>query len=185
MKEKVELLEGQIGKLRNIQQMQYGFTSVGVHSWISGTISILERIFGKESVKIQEIKSIKDNIVCDLSGPTYYNSNDVISIGESIIQASIDELEKLGIPSTIYDGKNEKINVTMVQQQSNLQTLNIEIITKALHDELNGNQLSEIQSIIDSKENQDGKKTKLMNKLKEFGINTLSGVISGILTNLA
>lgn len=184
MKEKVELLKGQIEKLKNIQKIQYGFSTIGVNAWISATVSILERIFGKESLKIQEIKSLGDYMITDLSGDPYYKINDVIVMGESIIHAAIDELEKLGIPSTIYDGKKDKINLTMIQQQSNLQNINIEIVTKALHDELNGNQLKDLQMVLDSKDDKEKKKAKLADKLEEFGINTISGVLSGILTNM-
>jgi len=58
MKEKVELLKGQINKLKNIQGNQWGLSTVGVNAWISATISIFERIFGPESLKIKELESI-------------------------------------------------------------------------------------------------------------------------------
>jgi len=123
-------------------------------------------------------------MINNLSGDPYYRIKDVKIMGESIVQASIDELEKLGIPSTVYDGKKDSINLTMIQQQSNLQTVNIEIITKALQDELNGNQLRELQTILDSESDKVKKKSKLLEKLKEFGIDTLSGIISVILTKM-
>ncbi|MBN1328072.1 MAG: hypothetical protein JXA54_01250 [Candidatus Heimdallarchaeota archaeon] len=184
MKEKIDLLKSQIDKLKRIQRTELGLSESGVNAWISATNSIFERIFGKENIKIKELENIKNSLMCNLSGPSFYTKEDVEITGETIIQAAIDEIEKLGIPSTIYDGKKESINLTMIQQQLSSQTLNIDIITNALQDELTGSQLKELQDILDSEEDKTKRKAKIIEKLKDFGINTLSGIISGIITNM-
>ena len=189
----VELLKGQIDKLKNIAKPDQVnvfhdpsiyYDSTEVEAWISSAISILERIFGKESLKIVELEKIMDKKFFDLSAGTYYQAKDVCSIGTSILQACIDEIVHLGRPPTIYDGKSGEINLNVVQNQSNVQTVNLEIITKALQDELTGTQLNEIQELLNSQDEKEIKNKKLIEKLKEFGINTLSGIISGVLTSL-
>ena len=59
MKEnEISLLKEQLDKLYKIPKNLYGFKPSGVKGWISVTISIVERIFGKESLKIDEIRRI-------------------------------------------------------------------------------------------------------------------------------
>ena len=84
--------------------------------------------------------------------------DDFFQLAESIVQSFIDELENLGIPSIVFDGKDNSINLTMVQNQSNTQTVDINIVLDALNDELTGTQRREIQSIIESKEDLKSKK---------------------------
>ena len=50
---------------------------------------------------------------------------------------------------------------------------------------MNGNQLEEIQSILDSEDSSENKKKSIVSKLKDFGINTLSNIVAGIITNPA
>lgn len=185
MKEKkIKLIQGQLDKLTQIQKNRFGYCSNSVQGWISGTISILERIFGKESLKIQEVRRIEESEQLDLDGENYYEIADLNQFANSILQTCIDEIESLGTPSTLYDGKNNNINLTMIQNQSNNQTVDIKVILEALNDGLTGTQLKEIQSIIDSKEDKENKKHKILDKLKEFGIDTVSNIVSSILTNL-
>jgi hypothetical protein len=157
--------------------------SFGVDAWKSSTISILERIFGKESRKIQEVERIKLGHSFSLdSSPTYYIET-VKETAKAIIESCISELEILGSPMQIYDGNNSGLNLTVVQSQSNKQTIKLDLIVQALQEELTGKELSEIQSILDSKETSESKKTKTIDKLKTFGSDTLSNIIAGILTN--
>lgn len=105
-------------------------------------------------------------------------------MGESILQSCIDQIEKLGIPSNVKDEGKDKLYLTIVQQQSNSQNVSIEIVFQLLHDELSGKQLKEIKTILEMKATKEDKNLKLVGKFKEFGVDILSGIISGILTNL-
>ncbi|NOU45865.1 MAG: hypothetical protein HOO86_02245 [Bacteroidales bacterium] len=157
--------------------------SFGVNAWKSSTISVIERIFGTESRKIAEIEKITLGRSYSMNGPDLYHLETVKETGRSIIEACIAEIEILGVPEQRYDGIEKGINLTVVQSQSNQQKIKIELIVSALREELTGKQLAEIQDILDESADNQSKKIKTIDKLKSFGIDTLSGILSGLLTN--
>jgi hypothetical protein len=151
-------------------------------TWKSSTIAILERIFGQESKKNKEIERIELRRFVSLKGPDNYNIATVKEIGRAIIDACIAEINTLGSPNQIYNGEKQGVNLTVLQSQESKQTIKLDIIVNELRKELTGSQLDEIQQILDSKDKSVDKKSKTIEKLKEFGINTLSNIIAGILT---
>lgn len=181
----IELLNRQLNELNSIGKnpstaREYSF---GVEAWKSSTISILERIFGKESRKLSEIEKIKLKKVTGISGPDKYYIETVKETGTSILNACIAELETVCSPEQIYHGSTSSFNLTV--SQKNNQTVTLDIIIKEIQRELTGNQAEELQKIIDSDGSLAEKKEKASDKLKQFGINTLSSIISGIITNPA
>ena len=181
----IQLLKRQLKELENIgsnpaTSREYSF---GVEAWKSSTIGILERIFGSESRKIQEIERIKLGRSVNLNGPSHYHIETVKETGKAIINACIAELEVLGGPDQLYNGDKPGINLTVLQSQENKQTITLDLIVNELRKELTGSQLDEIQKILDNEGQPEDKKNKTIEKLKQFGINTLSNVIAGILTN--
>ena len=159
--------------------------SFGVDAWKSATISILETIFGQKSKKIEEVEKIELKRQVSYNGPTKYYIETVKERARAILNACISELEILGNPSQIYTGEKESLNLTVSQNQQNTQTINLSIIIEELRKELNGNQLEEIQSILDSEDSTEEKKKSIGSKLKDFGVNTLSNIVAGIITNPA
>ena len=159
--------------------------SYGVDAWKSATISILETIFGQKSKKIEEVEKIELKRQVSYNGPTKYYVETVKERARAILNACITELEILGNPSQIYTGEKEGLNLTVSQNQQNTQTVNLNIIIEELRKELNGNQLEEIQNILDSEDSSEDKKKSIVSKLKDFGINTLSNIVAGIITNPA
>jgi hypothetical protein len=186
MKEKyLLLLNRQLTELDKIgsnpkTQDEYSF---GVDAWKSSTISVIERIFGTESRKIAEIEKIELGRSVSMNGPNRYHIETVKETGRSIIEACIVEIEILGVPEQRYDGIEKGINLTVVQSQSNQQKIKLELIVSALREEMTGKQLAEIQDILDEPTDNKSKKAKTIDKLKSFGIDTLSGILSGLLTN--
>jgi hypothetical protein len=186
MKEKyLELLRRQITELEKIgnnpsTNREFSF---GVDAWKSSTIGIIERIFGRESRKIQEIERIELGRSVSHKGPSQYYLETVKETGRSIIEACISEIEILGAPEEKYDGDHKGINLTLVQSQSNQQSIKLELIVDVLREELTGKQLNEIQEILDEDTVPEEKKSKTVEKLKEFGLNTLSSILAGIITN--
>lgn len=181
----IELLKRQLNELEKIgsnaaTNSEYSF---GVDAWKSSTIGILERIFGPESRKIKEVEKIQLERTVNLRGPSTYHTETVKETGRAIINSCIAELELLGSPNQIFSGESKGINLTVLQSQENKQTVKLDIIVNELRKELTGSQLDEIQKILDSKEESTEKKNKTIAKLKEFGVNTLSNVVAGILTN--
>ena len=182
--ENIRLLNNQLEKLTQLQSdTKYGSSLHQVNAWIAGTKGLLERIFGKESIKIKEIDSIKNETFFDLSSGSKYDLTPVKSIGSSIIETCISEIEELGLPDH-HQTNDRGINLTMIQNQSSKQQISINVITKALNQELTGNQLKEIEELLEKVQKPEERKQKLKEKLIEFGSNTLSGIISGILINL-
>ena len=80
---------------------------------------------------------------------------------------------------------NSLVKFDIKKNQQNTQTVNLNIIIEELRKELNGNQLEEIQNILDSENSSEDKKKSIVSKLKDFGINTLSNIVAGIITNPA
>jgi hypothetical protein len=181
----IELLKRQLQELDKIgtNPATVSEWSFGVEAWKSSTIAILERIFGQESRKIKEIERIELRRSVSLKGPDSYHIATVKETGHAILSACIAEIETLGSPNQIYNGEKQGINLTVLQSQENKQTIKLDIIVNELRKELTGSQLDEIQQILDSKDKPAEKKNKTVEKLKEFGINTLSNIIAGILTN--
>lgn len=181
----IKLLQRQFAEIEKIGKnpLTIREKSFGVDAWKSATISILERIFGKESRKIKEIEKIQLSCTDDLYGDDQYRIETVKETAKSIINACIAELEILGNPKQIYNGEKQGFKLTVSQSQENKQTIKLDIIVNELRKELTGSQLDEIQSILDSDEKSNDKKNKTIEKLKEFGINTLSNIVAGILTN--
>lgn len=79
---------------------------------------------------------------------------------------------------------NVNINNNNSQTQNQEQSIAIELFLEAIKDELTGKQIKEINSIIKESDN-DVKKArpKIIEKIKEFGIDTVSNIITNIITN--
>lgn len=138
---------------------------------------------GKESKKIELIHSIKLGRELSMYGQDKYYIETVKETGRAILNACIAELEELGLPESIYDGINKGINLTVVQSQSNKQTIKLELLVSVIREELTGKQLDEIQKILNENNDNETKKKNVFNKVKEFGVDTLSNIISGLLSN--
>ncbi len=103
-----------------------------LEAWKNQTLIFLERIFGKESSKVKLIRDLH----YDYSS---WNLRDSSGVGKSkdpvkfqalgILMATIEELEKLGLPG----GKAENLR-----------------LTELLEDELTGKQMKEIESLRES-----------------------------------
>ncbi len=181
------LLQKQLAEIGKIGENQstVNENSFGVEAWKGATISILETIFGQKSKKIEEIEKIKLESLFSYNGRQKYYIETVKERGTAILEACILELEILGNPSQIYTGEKDSLNLTLSQSQHNTQTINLNLIIEELRKELTGNQLEEIQEILDSEVPNEEKNKSVVSKLKDFGINTLSNIVAGIITNPA
>jgi len=158
----IKLLKTQIDKLNN-----KGFD---LDAWKKSTIIILARIFGENNLKIKQIESIEyDYSSWSLRDTTGFNTylDSCKKLGREILQASIDELETLGLPIT-----EETTDEFFL------------IITGALQDELKGSQVKEINQILASGESREAKRDKILEKLKEYGSDSSQDILSNILTSL-
>lgn len=167
IKKEIDLLRQQISKL-NAADFE-------LEAWKTYTIILLERIFGSGSQKIIQIQNIKSDYsswsLRDASG-TSSNIDICKKLGLEILTASIQELENFGVP--------EKSDTSEKEVDRN-GSIEIEKIIGYFEDELKVSQLKELKSILKSADNAEEKKSRLVGKLKEFGVNTAPEILSSIL----
>lgn len=97
------------------------------------------------------------------------------------IKAIPQKIQKLNVKTT-PEGVN--INVNQIQHQSQQQAQSIQIFLEAIKDELTGKQQKELEAIVKEELPQAEKRTKIIDKVKSFGVDTLSNIIANIVTNL-
>ena len=157
----IQLLKAQIEKL--------SAKDFDLDAWKKATIIILARIFGENSLKIKQIESIEYEYsswsLRDTTGSNNYLDS-CKKLGHEILQASVDELETLGLPA------EDKIGDEFFL-----------IITSALNDELKGSQVKEINLILASGESPEVKREKILEKLKEYGSDISHDILANILTS--
>lgn len=90
------------------------------------------------------------------------------------------------IPQTITTPKevqNGGIVITNSNTQSQQQDQTVDIFIEAIADELTGKQMKELKAAL--AEEKGGKKGSLIEKVKSFGLDTLSNIVANIVTNPA
>lgn len=84
------------------------------------------------------------------------------------------------------ESESSIINIQNNQSQSQTQNIFIEVFVEALHEELSKKQIRELKEIAeDEKRTNEEKKASIIDKIKDFGLDTLSGVIANVLSNPA
>lgn len=136
---------------------------------------ILERVFGNDTRKIKQI----ENISYDYSSWSLRDNTGVQSemdickaTAKEILQASIQEIEILGIPNSSNDIDENETGYVEVQK-----------LIGQFEDELKGSQIKELKLILKSKDKIEDKKNRIIGKFKEFGIDTAPTLLAGILLN--
>jgi hypothetical protein len=138
-----------------------------LNAWKNFSILLLERIFGKDTRKIEAIQKIKYDqgswVLRDQTG--YTNSMEACKkMGKEILGEAIVELEAFGPPEV----------------SGNL--IDLGIIVTALEDELTGSQVREIKKILAEEKSAEDKKKLIMTKLKSYGPDTAFAIVANILT---
>lgn len=75
------------------------------------------------------------------------------------------------------------VTVNVVQNQSQNQNQTIAIFLDSIKDELTGKQLRELREIIEEESDQAKAKTKIWDKVKSFGVDVLSNIVTNLITN--
>ena len=142
-------------------------------AWKSHALILLERIFGNQSQKFRQVEKINYDYsswsLRDTSGSSG-NLESCKKLAKEIIQASIEELEN-------YGARN------IDDQIKSKQVIALEDIALIFEDELKGAQIKELKAILGSKDNLADKKSRLIGKIKEYGINTAPEILALILMN--
>jgi len=99
----------------------------------------------------------------------------------NIIENKVVEMEK-----QTSEGNKIIINNTNTQSQQQSQQQSVEILIKALEDQLSVSQLKEIKQVVEeAKGDLEKAKLKLIDKIKSFGENVASNILANIITNPA
>ena len=159
-KKSVEVLEGQIQKLEA--------KDFDLNAWKNFTVLLLERIFGRQSKKIEAIQKIKYDqgswVLRDETG--YANSMEACKkLGREVLEEAIIELETFGLPEESPD------------------TIPFRIILNALEDELTGSQFREIRKAIAEKGAIEDRKKVLVTKLQGYGSEAAWAIVANILSD--
>lgn len=94
-------------------------------------------------------------------------------------------------PDTEKKGKGkDAINVvttitnTNSQSQSQEQSLAVQLFIEAIKDDLTGRQIKELKAVVEEADNDLQKaRPKILNKLKDFGIDVVSNIVTNIISN--
>ena len=159
-KKSITVLEEQIGKLEA--------KDFDLNAWKNFTVLLLERIFGRQSKKIEAIQKIKYDqgswVLRDETG--YTNSMEACKkLGREILEEAIVELETFGLPEESSD------------------TIPFEIILNALEDELTGSQFREIRKAVTEKTAMVDRKKILITKLQGYGSDAAWAIVANILSD--
>ena len=162
MKKEIQILNTLVQKLDD--------KNFNLEAWKSASVVIIARIFGENSRKIKEIEHIEYDYsswsLRDTSGESH---TDVCKkLARNIIEASILEIETLGLPGKDDKGEGK---------------FDVDLIVSAMENELSMSEFREIKKILESGETVEEIKDKLVDKLKIFGTEVSARILANVLTN--
>ena len=159
--QEIKILEKQITKLET--------NDFDLEAWKTGAIIILERIFGPENQKMEQMAKIKYDQSSWALREAKGSKNMMETCkkqGREILEIAIDELKHFGLPEDVEEAHAEPFKAT---------------ITQALEDELKISQYKEILRIIGSDKKLVEKKKELIDAMHAYGHDVAENVLSSIL----
>jgi hypothetical protein len=154
------VLQKQIEKLNDLK--------FNLNVWKNTTILVLERVFGRDSGKIDLIKNINYEYsswtMRDTSGIPA--SETVKRLGREILETAIQEIEVFGLPEIKSDAN-----------------INISVIKSALENTLRISQYRELMAIISETKDRTDRKKLLAEKLQAFGDESVRSILADILSH--
>lgn len=82
------------------------------------------------------------------------------------------------------ESESSIINIQNNQMQTQTQNIFIEVFFDALHEELSMKQIRELKGVAEDENlNEEEKKATILEKIKEFGKDTLASIVANVLTN--
>lgn len=157
----------------NFHYYYYGDKEEEYLLWLAKTQRFLE-------IKYPNDKHVKEFL--DVS-----NNQEFTPVQQSILLAILTAfLEYPTIIPIPQEPKQNSITIqnTNTQSQSQEQSLLIQLFVDTIKDDLTGRQIKELKEIV-AEEDSDLQKArpKLLSKLKEFGVDVISNIITNVLTN--
>jgi hypothetical protein len=175
IEKQIDLIQKQIEKLTS--------SDFDLSAWKSSSILILDRIFGNDFQGIKAIEKINyksGGLSMGNHSSSWNNMDSCKKQGKEILLTCITELETFGEREKPQNN-NSGININLTQNQS----VNISLLVSALEDELTVSQMREVNEIMQSTEDSQNKKVKILDKIKNFGSDVASNILANILTNPA
>lgn len=136
--------------------------------WKNTAVLVLDRIFGRDSEKINLIKNINyDHSSWTLRDTSGVPASEIVKkIGCEILETAIQEIEVFGLPELKDGGKIE-----------------ISVIQSALEDTLRISQYRELLAIISENKDRSDRKKFLAEKLQTFGDESVRSILANILSH--
>lgn len=173
-------IENRLEKLNDVRSTEQFIT------WQRSTSNTLLNFYDESDKRVKTFDEIRSINV-------YFDSRierleKAIEESREILKNLIQDLMDFGIPKNNGKAKNDsQIQLTVNQNNNQTQSTNIEIqfdfIVDILKDELKGSQLKEILAILNSSEDNDQKKERLVDKIKSFGSDVASNILGNLLAN--
>ncbi len=156
----ISILRNQIEKLDD--------PKFNLNVWKNTTIIVLDRIFGRDSEKINLVKNISYEYsswtLRDTSGVPA--SETVKKLGREILETAIREIEVFGLPDM---KKRDRIEIS--------------VIKSALEDTLRISQYRELLDIINENKDHAERKKILSEKLQTYGDESVRNILADILSH--
>jgi hypothetical protein len=149
-------------------------------------LSICQRFYNKESAFQKDLEYVRGQLGLMMmmksdKGQMGMTLEKLKEFYNRLLNSIISEVKSVGFPSKNDFKVDKSVNVNVHQNQS--QTMEINFVVDAIKDELTGKQLKELKEIIKSEPDPKKAKSKTLEKIKEFGINVTSGIVSSIISN--
>lgn len=156
----IQLLQKQIQKLND--------PTFDLNTWKNSTILVLDKIFGRDSEKINMIRNLNyDYSSWTLRDTTGVSALEIVrKLGKEILETAISELELYGVPENPNTGQKDFL-----------------VIREALEDVLRISQYRELISIIHEAGDRVEIKNRISEKLKTYGDETVREILAGILSH--
>lgn len=156
------MAEKEIGLLKK-QLANLDEPKFDLDAWKQHTLIFLERIFGRDNSKLKLIRELRYDYsswsLRDTAAAGKTKDKDPVKMqAREILEATITELEHLGLPGEITDGQK---------------------VWELLQDELTGKQVKAIEAILKSDDKE--KVDKISNILEGLDKETLAGIIAKLL----
>jgi len=160
-----------------------------MNTTVSTLDSILFRYFDEKTKHRQDLNIISK----ELSSLVFYKEDtsfgwsldDIKDWYKTLLKSIIFELKLLELPSEKDKkiDKSIKVNVKQIQSQEQTQKQSLNIFIESIKNELSESQLKEIKEIISKESDIERTKSKILDKVKEFGLSVCASILSNIITN--
>ena len=153
--------------------------------WQKETVLTLINIYAESDKRIKSFEEIQSYQHFGFTGIDRFPEAKLEA--EAILKSLMIDIKDFGIirsdSETKSGGININVNQHISQNQATTVGVNFEMIIESLKYGLSGSQMEELKEILGSNQDNKEKKKTLMQKIKSFGLDTASNILSNLLTN--